>query len=722
MATQQSLAIPKLELDDLDCKAIKALGGKVVRKDLTNMMKSSINVPSFVLEYLLGMYCATDDAATVGQGVARIHRILTENYVRADESEVVKSRIRELGRYTVIDKVSVRLNERDDCYEARLTNLQIEPFEMPKEYVVKYSKLLQGGVWCILSISYAGDAGDEEAMVDMFGAERPAPVKKRARAGSALNSRFGIASLKPIQMPNLDLDQIIAARREFTVREWMDFLLRGCGYEPSALSPRQKLHFLARLIPLIEHNYNLVELGPRGTGKSHVYKEVSPHAVLISGGQTTTANLFGRMNASARAAAADRVGLVGVWDCVTFDEVAGMNFKDVNAVQIMKDYMASGSFARGKDESRADASMVFEGNINDAPENVLKTTHLFSPFPPEFNDDSAFFDRIHAYLPGWEVPKMRSDLLTSHYGFITDCLGEFCHAMRPRDYGRLFDRYFRLNGNFNRRDEIGVRKTFSGLAKLLFPDERMGKEDARMLLEYAIESRRRVKEQLKIMAGVEFADVDLGYCDIDDPSEDHVVYLPEQPQGTLIPGSSLRAGHVFGVGASVAGDMAVYRLENQAVPGSFKNAMDGVGNNKEVKDSIEAAFRCLENTAHQMAAGLSVRNWDFLVTMRDLQDRGVSADLSLAEYVGLCSAATGRSVVAGMVIPGALRMSGTIDVPRNLEEVMRVAKNAGAQKILLPMGSIADLQGVSAELLTFVGPEFYTDGDPVAAARKALGL
>ena len=725
MGDQQSLAIPELELDELDRKVMRAFPGKVVRKDLTNMMKRSINVPSFVLEFLLGMYCSTEDKATVERGVARIRRILTENYVHPDESEIVKSKIRELGRFTVIDKVSVRLDERDNVYEARFTNLQIDPFVMPSEYVRKYTKLLQGGVWCILGIEYLEPADeDADALADVFGAPSEAPVRRRParRKNSALNSPFSVCSLKPIQMPNLNLDEIISAREQFTTQEWMDMLLRSCGYEPSMLEPKQKLHFLERMVPLIEHNYNLVELGPRGTGKSHIYKEVSPHAVLVSGGQTTVANLFGRMNASMRANIADRTGLVGIWDCVTFDEVAGMNFKDVNAIQVLKDYMASGSFARGKDELRADASLVFEGNINDSPENVLKTTHLFEPFPPEFNNDSAFFDRIHSYLPGWEIPKMRSELITGHYGMITDCLSEFCRAMRPRDFTHLLDKYFRLNRDLNQRDEIGVRKTFAGLAKLLFPNEQMTREDARMILEYALEGRRRVKEQLKIMAGVEFNDVNLGYYDIDDPSEEHVASLPEQPQDTLMPRGQRKAGHAFGVGASVSGDVAVYRLENQVVPGSCKLAKDGVGNNKIVSDSIEAAFRCLENTACELGRGISVQDKDFLMTLRDMQGKGVSAEVSLAEYVGLCSALTGRPVMEGLMIPGAIRMSGTIDTPRNLETIFRVIKNAGGTKVLLPYRSAADLQSVPNELLGAVTAEFYPDGIPVGAARKALGL
>lgn len=715
--------VPTLEPDALDEKAVAHFPGKIVRKDLTALMKRAANVPTFVLEYLLGMYCATEDDELVEQGISRIRKILAENYVRPDESETIKSKIKELGQYTIIDKVHAKLDEYEDIYVASFTNLAIEPFVMPAEYVRQYSKILQGGIWCILRIEYLQpEDADEDALADIFDdAPKPKPKKKSRKRGPQ-DSPFHVVSLKPIQMPNLDLDGMIALRSEFTAEEWMDLLLRSCGYEPDALKPKQKMHFIARMVPLVEHNYNLCELGPRGTGKSHVYKEILPYSILMSGGQTTTANLFGRMNANARANSLVRTGLVGNWDCITFDEVAGVRFKDTNAIQILKDYMASGSFARGKDQLNADGSMVFEGNINDTPQNVLKTTHLFQPFPPEFNNDSAFFDRIYLYLPGWEVPKMRSDLLTGHYGLITDCLSEFCHEMRKRDFTHLLDEYFRLNSDFNKRDEIGVRKTFSGLAKLLFPDERMTKEDAQMLLEYAIEGRRRVKEQLKIMAGVEFIDVNLGYIDIENPAENHVVYVPEQSKSTLVPDGPLQAGHVFAVGHSVEGEMAIYKLENKAVAGDFKLTTEGLGRLASVNDGIEAAFRYFENNANKVAMGVRAGAYDYLLFFNDLQKKGTSAEVSLAEFVGLCSAACGRPVAASLVIPGVIRMSGSMDELRDLEDIFRVAKNAGAKKILLPMSSIPQLQTVSQELMGSVSPDFYPDGDAVAAARKALEI
>lgn len=707
------------ETDDVDRLAMACFAGKIVRKDLTALMKRGANVPTFVLEYLLGMYCSTNDEEAVRDGLERIRSILTNNFVRPEESEAIKSKIRELGQYTIIDKVRAYLDEHQDIYVAEFTNLSIEPFVLPAEYARQYTKILQGGIWCIMRIQYA-QKEDEDDFDDIFGEAKP---KKKSSKKGPQNSPFGVVSLTPIQMPNLDLDEMIANRSAFTTEQWEALLLRSAGYEPTVLSERQRLHFLERMVPLIERNYNLCELGPRGTGKSHVYKEVSPYAILLSGGQTTTANLFGHMSTASSRRNRMGVGLVGLWDCITFDEVAGMRFKDANAVQIMKDYMASGSYARGRDQINADASIVLEGNINDTVENVLKVTHLFDPFPEEFNNDSAYFDRIHCYLPGWEIPKMRSDLLTEHYGLITDCLSEFCKEMRKRDFTHVFNAYFRLNADFNKRDETAVRKTFSGMAKLLFPDGQMAKDEMRRLLEYAIEGRRRVKEQLKTMAGVEFMDVNLGYIDIDNPSDVRVVTVPEQSDEVLIAGSALMPGHVYAIGQVMrSSEYAVYRLENRAIPGEFKLQTEGIGYARPVREAMEAAFRYFEDNARRVAAGMRIASKDYLLFFNDLQEKGLSDEVSLAEFIGLCSAAANRPVASSLVIPGVLRLSGTLEPLDDLEDIMRVAKNAGAKKVLLPMGCIKDLQDIPAEFIGAVSPEFYPEGDAVAAAQKALEL
>ena len=688
-------------MNDLDRKIIDNFSGKIVRKDLTAQMKRGANVPTFVLEYLLGMYCATDDEDAIQAGLEKIRKILTENYVRPDESEKIKSKIREIGQYTVIDKVSAVLDEYKDIYVARFTNLEIEPFIMPAEYVKKYTKILTGGIWCITKIAY-------QYLDDDYATEKDRKRKKRGPE----DSPFKIISIKPIQMPNLDLDEMISQRKHFSFEEWRDMILRSSGYEPDALSDKEKLHFIERMVPLAERNYNFCELGPRGTGKSHIYKEISPYSILMSGGQTTTANLFYNLSAH-------RIGLVGHWDCVAFDEVAGMRFKDFNAIQILKDYMASGSFARGRDLINADASMVYVGNINDSVENLLKVTHLFEPFPIEFNNDSAFFDRMHYYLPGWEIPKMRSEILTQKYGLITDCLAEFCREMRKFDFTHEFDEFFSLNKDFNTRDEIAVRKTFSGLCKILFPDGNIDKEYALILLEYAIEGRRRVKEQLKIMAGVEFIDVNLGYGDNENGIE-KIVYVPEQSENTLIPENILPCGHIFAVGESYcSGEFSIYRLENKIITGSGKFKTQGIPY-RIVAECIESAWAYFQDNAKKVIPGINLTDKDYLFYYADTQGKGTSDEVSVAEFIALCSAVAERSVLESLAVAGELKLSGTIEELTNLDDILRVSKNAGAKKILIPMDSIKDIQNIPRELLCDIQPIFYTD--PIDAARKALSL
>ncbi len=690
-------------MDALDQKIVEIFPGRVVRKDLTAQMKRGANVPTFVLEYLLGMYCATDEEDVIQAGLDKIRKILSENYVRPDESEKIKSKIRENGEYTVIDKVSARLDEYKDIYVARFTNLEIEPFILPAEYASHYTKILTGGIWCITRIAYQYEHDDYE-----YEERKP----KRRKRGPE-DSPFKIISLKPIQMPNLDLEEMIARRKNFSYEEWRDLLLRSAGYEPQALSEKEKLHFIERMVPLIERNYNYCELGPRGTGKSHVYKEISPYSILMSGGQTSTANLFYNLSAH-------RVGLVGHWDCVAFDEVAGMHFRDLDAIQILKDYMASGSFARGREMINADASVVYIGNINDSVDNLLKVTHLFNPFPPEFNCDSAFFDRIHYYLPGWEIPKMRSELLTERYGLITDCLAEFCKEMRKYDFSHEFDAFFRLNKEFNKRDEIAVRKTFSGLCKLLFPDGSLTKPYAEMLLAYAVEGRRRVKEQLKIMAGVEFIDVNLGFLDLEEGLES-VVTVPEQTSNTLMPEGKLPFGHIFAVGKSRdSGEICIYRMENKTVKGSGKIETQGIGNNRPVKECVMAAWTYFQDNARKIVPGTRVMDKDYLLYYADTQGKGLSDAVSLGEFIGLCSALAERAVIESLAIAGEIKLSGTLEELTNLEDILRVCKNAGAKKLLLPMDSIRDIQNVSRELLQYVQPIFYQD--PIDAAKKALDI
>lgn len=528
-------------MDEFDKRVIEAFPGKAVRKDLTGLMKKGANVPTYVLEYLLGMYCTTDDDDEMRIGLDKIKKILSENYVRPDQSDYVKSKIKENGQYTVIDKVTVRLDEKEDKYVASFTNLDLKDFEVNSDLVVHNEKLLIGGIWCIIKIEYVGleqDDEEDEYEEDIFEGNKK-KRKKLKKKKSRYESPFAIAALKPIQMANLDLDEIIEARQQFTKDEWITILLRSAGYEPDELDEKQKFHYLLRFVPFIQKNYNLVELGPRGTGKSHAYSELSPYSILMSSGHTTVSNMFYNM-------ASHRVGLVGNWDCVAFDEVGGIKGSDADMVQIMKNYMANGSFARGSDSISSDASIAFEGNTFRSVEDMLRTTNLFEPFPEGFNNDSAFFDRIHAYLPGWETPKLRASLFTNRYGLISDCFSEFCHAMRKYDFTNSFGEYFALNSNFNTRDDTAVRRTFSGLAKMIYPDEHIGKEEARELLVYAIECRRRVKEQLRKMNPAEFSDVMLGYIDLD-TNEEFIVDLPEISGGTLIPDTFGKPGYVYAV-------------------------------------------------------------------------------------------------------------------------------------------------------------------------------
>lgn len=705
-------------MNAFDEKLLEHFPGKVVRKDLTALMKKGANVPTYVLEYLLGMYCATDDEEAIEAGLQKIRRILSENYVRPDQSEYVKSKIKENGQHTIIDKITVIFDEREDKYVARFTNLRLDPFEVPSDLVVHNEKLLVGGIWCIVRIEYVGlntdDEGQGDFEEDIFGNQKR--KKKSRKKRSRYDSPFVISSLKPIQMPNLDMDEIREARAFFTRDEWMDLLLRSAGYEPNELSQKEKFHYLLRFVPFTQKNYNLVELGPRGTGKSHVYSELSPYSILMSSGTTTVSNMFYNMSTH-------RIGLVGMWDCIAFDEVAGITQASGDMVQIMKNYMANGSFARGTDSISSDASIAFEGNTFRSVADMMRTTNLFEPFPEAFNNDSAFFDRIHAYLPGWETPKLRSALFTTGYGLISDCFSEFCHEMRKYDFTNSFSPYFTLNKCFNTRDTIAVGRTFSGLAKLIHPDERMTKEEVREILEYAIECRRRVKEQLRKMTPGEFSDVDLGYIE-DETGEEIIVELPEVSGGTLIRQNFEKPGYVYGVGRSVTNVLGIYRLENKLVSGtgtfSFRNVEGLAHAPKSVRDSITAAFNYFGENARRISKN-SYEEFDYSLYFNDLQNRSVSDEISVAEVVGLFSGLANRPVTPALVICGRVVMSGSMmPITTELDEIFVTAANAGAKKIMLPAESKEKYELLKADLKEEIEVIFYAS--PLDAAKKALGV
>ncbi len=705
-------------MTEFERKVLDNFPGKVVRKDLTNMMKKGANVPTYVLEYLLGMYCATDDEDAIEIGLSKIKKILSENYVRPDQSEYVKSKIKENGQYTIIDKITVVFDDREDKYVARFTNLRMDPFEVSSDLVVHNEKLLVGGIWCIVKIEYVGleknNQDEEDYEEDIFGnVKKKKKIKKKK---SKYDSPFEISSLKPIQMPNLELDEIKECRANFTKDEWITLLLRSAGYEPDELTQKEKLHYLLRFVPFTQKNYNLVELGPRGTGKSHAYSELSPYSILMSSGTTTVSNMF--YNMSSR-----RVGLVGNWDCIAFDEVAGITQASGDMVQIMKNYMANGSFARGADSISSDASIAFEGNTFRSVDDMIRTTNLFEPFPEAFNNDSAFFDRIHAYLPGWETPKLRSSLFTTGYGLISDCFSEFCHAMRKYDFTNSYGEYFALNDSFNTRDTIAVGRTFSGLAKLIYPDEIMTKEEARELLEYSIECRRRVKEQLRKMTPGEFADVDLGYIDMD-TAEETIVYLPEIAAKNLIFEGFEKPGYVYGVGKSVNDKIGVYHLENKLIDGtgvfSFKNVEGLARAPKSVKDSITAAFNYFGENSKKLISG-SYEDFDYTLYFNDLQNRGVCDEISVAEVVGLFSALANRAVIPSLAICGRVVMSGSMmPVTTDIDEIFVAAINAGAKTILLPADTAVKVNLLSNDMKNKLSVSYYKT--PLEATKKALGI
>lgn len=455
--------------------------GKIVRKDLTKKIKEGANVPTYVLEFLLGQYCSSDDPEIIKKGVEKVKNILADNYVRPDEAEKVLSRLRQHGMMTIIDQVTVQLNLKYDYYEATFSNLGLSKVPISDEYPEKFDRLLAGGIWCMVQLEYNSEEEEDEAEVGFA-----ASANRSKRPSKKDEAIISIRKLQPIQMPHVDLNEYRKGRKNFTKEEWMDVLLRSTGMEPDTLKYREKWLLLTRMLPFVVNNFNLVELGPRSTGKSHIYKEISPNSILVSGGQTTVANLFYNMGRRS-------MGLVGLWDVVAFDEVAGIKFKDRDGVQIMKDYMASGSFARGKEEKSASASMVFVGNINQSVDVLLKTSSLFEPFPPEMGTDTAFLDRIHCYNPGWEVPKFRPEHFTNDYGFISDYLSEVWREQRKEQFGDSIEKYFRLGRNLNQRDTISVRKMVDGYIKLLYPDGDFTKEELEEILVVSLEMRRRVK-------------------------------------------------------------------------------------------------------------------------------------------------------------------------------------------------------------------------------------
>ena len=673
--------------DDLNTKLKHYFEGKIVRKDLTKRVKEGANVPVYVLEYLLGKYCSQDDAL-VEQGVQTVKNILANNYVRPDEAQKILSKLKELGSYSIIDVVTVKLDYKTDTYYASFSNLGLNDISINPEFPQRYERLLGGNLWCMVNLEYDFDEADFRSQT------------------------IKIRNLQPIQLPNIDLDDILSNRKNFTKEEWIDILLRSCGMEPTQFDKRVKWLLIARLIPLVENNFNLCELGPRGTGKSHIYKEISPNSILVSGGQTTVANLFYNMRDK-------QIGLVGMWDCVAFDEVAGIKFKDQDGIAIMKDFMASGSFSRGKEEKNANASMVFVGNINQSVESLLKTSSLFDPFPSEMGTDTAFFDRMHCYIPGWEIPKYRPEFFTDDFGFITDYLSEFFREMRKRSFTDAYQEYFRLGRDLNQRDTIAVNRMVSGLVKLVYPDGNFDKEDIREILTFALESRRRVKEQLKKIGGMEFYDVNFSYIDLEE-NRDCPVGVEEQASSTLIPEGDLKPGHLYSVGSSENGKLGVYKFETEMMKGSGKFTPNGIGSKKDVNEAVKIAYQYFKSNAGSISGQISYKDKDYVMQVKDLHGVGMTRYLTLATFIALCSVATNRKVLPSLAILGNFSLGGTVDKIQNLADTLQVCLDNGAKKLLIPMSSYVDIGLVPSDLLVkFTLIPYNT---PEEAVMKAFGV
>lgn len=681
--------------------------GKIVRKDLTKKIKEGANVPVYVLEFLLGQYCSSDDEAIIEKGVQNVKRILADNFVRPDEAQKILSQLRKKGSHTVIDMITVNLDIKKNCFFASFSNLGLDKVPIADEYPEKYDRLLCGGIWCIVQLDYEVEGDNNFGLVDLGGEPLQSSQKKQKDL-----TPISIRKLTPIQMPHIDIDELKRGRKAFTKDEWLDILLRSIGMEPDEFTEREKWLLLTRMIPLVENNFNLCELGPRSTGKSHLYKEISPDSILISGGQTTVANLFYNMGRKS-------VGLVGLWDCVAFDEVAGIKFKDKDGIQIMKDYMASGSFARGKEEKVASASMVFVGNINQSVDVLLKTSSLFDPFPPEMGTDTAFLDRIHCYLPGWEIPKFRPEHFTNDYGFISDYLAEFIRELRKEQYGDALDHYFRLGKNLNQRDTIAVRRMVDGYLKLMYPDGVFDKSELEEVLQISLEMRRRVKEQLKKLGGMEFYDVNFSYIDLEDMSE-HYVSVPEQGGGKLIPDGMCNPGQVYTVSRGKSGMIGVFRLESQMLPGSGKFERTGLGSDRDCKESTNTAFNFLKANGKRISGGISTASKDYIINYQDLQGIGMTGKLALPTLIALCSIALGRPTVSTLAVLGEISISGTILKVDELANSLQVCLDSGAKKVLLPITSAADLGTVPPELVGSFNLIFYSSAED--AVFKALGV
>jgi ATP-dependent Lon protease len=674
-------------MPELDRKAASVFSGKIVRKDLVRKVKVGANVPVFVLEYLLGKYCATDDPAAIDAGLRVVNSTLSDNFVRPDEANAVQSKIRDKGKYTLIDKVKVRYLSDEDKHWAELVNFGHKYVHIPERYMRDYDRLLMGGIWAQVNIRHQYD---EEA--------------------KGKKSPFWIDDLQPIQIASFDLDEYRKCRREFSTDEWINLLLRSIGMEPSHFERRLKLLFLVRLLPLCEQNYNLVELGPRGTGKSYAYQELSPYTILLTG-PTTVPNLFYNM-------ASGRMGLVGIWDAVGFDEVADLQKMPKEVITTLKTYCESGTFARGKEALSGTASIAMFGNTNQPVEVMVRSSHLFVPMPEVIREDMAFLDRIHYYLPGWEVPKMRIEFFTDHYGFVVDYLAEALRELRKHNYTEIIDRFFALGPHLNARDVKAVRKTVSGLVKLVYPHGEVSREDLAELLEAALEGRRRVKEQLKKMGSFEYHQTSFSYID-NGTREERFVGVSEQGGRDMISTDPLAAGSVYTASVDDQGRVGLYRLEVGCSPGSGKLKIAG-GIDGTMKESIQRAFAYLMGHKVAIGIGQQVDATDFHVEAIDLLGNRVPCEAGMALVIAVYSAVKRHSALPALLILGDLSIQGNIKSMRSLAEPLQVGMDNGARKALIPLENKRNFLDVSGDIVERVDPIFFSD--PLTAAVKALGM
>jgi len=676
-------------LDDLDKKVLEHFRGYVVKKDLVGIVKGGANVPAFVLEYLLANTCSTEDEEKLREGLENVKTILRNHYVNPEESTLIQSKMREKGRFKIIDKISVDLDPKNDRYWAFISNSNIKKANISDSLVNSHEKLLLGGIWAIIEMEY-------DPLITVGNTVYP----------------FLVRDIKPIQLSSFDNSKIAEKRKEFTKEEWKKLLLRSAGYEPysEGLDERKLNLLLCRLIPLVENNFNMVELGPRSSGKSYIYKEITPYAILISGGQGTVAQLFVNNTTG-------RVGAVGIWDAICFDESTDKLFKDRDAVPLMKDYMESGSFSRAKGgEITGSASIIFNGNINQPVETVLQTSHLFSPLSKEVNYDTAFLDRINLFLPGWEISKFSPENFTKHFGFSTDFFSEVLKSQRKTTYYDVLDKYFSLGSHLKQRDSKSVRRIVSGLIKLLHPDGNFTKEDVREYLEIAMEMRRRVKEQLKRIGGMEFWDTNFSYID-KDSQEEIFVSLPEERGSSIIESNPLPPGLCY-TSTSDGDNVALVKIEVVSIKGNGKVTITGT-NSSLVKEDIKNTVNYIKaNEKTILTEQHSLSGIDLNIQVSNLIGASISSGIGAAVYVAIISSIYKKNLKAGLAVLGNISIGGAIERVNNFADKVTMLSENGAKNVLVPMDNLSEIGTVPTTVLGKTDVPFY--GNSQMLLQKAV--